>query len=89
MTSTASPATRRYAQLSRVHATAELLRQHRHGWTLETINREIGERLGEPCHVRTTRRDLVFLELLGLAERSGDRWRWRDPRPLMEAKITA
>ena len=88
--------TRRYGQLERVHATAELLRQFRFGCRLQFINWEVGERLGEKICERTTRRDLEFLELIGVveverSERTGKyapptRYRWAGSRPLMEGK---
>jgi hypothetical protein len=85
---------RRYTQLERVHATAELLRQFRFGCRLTFINQEIAERLGESHCERTTRRDLEFLELLGLIEvergesrgiiPAATRYHWAGKRSLIE-----
>ena len=87
--------TRRYGQLERVHATAELLRQFSFGCRLSFINQEISERLGERICERTTRRDLEFLERLGLIDidrppRNGNRmaqprYQWAGQRPLFES----
>ena len=58
-----------HEQLYRLFLTGELLRQFRFGLDAATIHAEMVERYGRPICQRTVRRDLEFLELVGLVRR--------------------
>lgn len=68
----------RYEQFERIVITAQVLQELRFGASIEEVNRDVSERMGiaQPCE-RTTRRDLDFLERLGLVEHfAPGRYRW-------------
>lgn len=77
MITTSQP--RLYGQVARIHATEEVLRQATFGWPLDTIHRKVAEATGETASIRTTQRDLRFLERLGRAEHVGH-GKWRAAR---------
>lgn len=89
----------RYSSLRRILTLAEILRQFRFGCRLEFLNRETSERTERPWNIRTTRRDLLFLESCGFIEARpipGDRrnvsWHWCDSLPMAKQppeRITA
>lgn len=79
----------RYRQLRRILTTSEILRQFRYGCRLEFLNRETSVRTEDNWHVRTTRRDLEFLESMGLVESQpaldgiGVTWHWIESAPTL------
>lgn len=72
---------RRFRQFARIFLIVELLAPLRRGATLVELNSDVSDELGRYCE-RTIRRDLSFLESLGVVEAvCGDgqvRYRWRD-----------
>ena len=76
----------RYRQLRRIFHLAEILRRYRWGCQTVYLNQELAEETGQPCHPRTTYRDLQFMESCGWIEVIGRgqerRWKWIDRKPL-------
>lgn len=68
---------RRYEQLTRIMLVIDLVAPLRHGATVAMMHPDVCQEYGQ-VSTRTVYRDLLVLEALGLLDREGDRFFWRD-----------
>ncbi len=67
----------RYEQITRIMLVIELVAPLHHGVTVAMMHPDVCQEYGQ-VSTRTVYRDLQFLESLGLLDREGNRFFWRD-----------
>lgn len=77
----------RYLYLERILRTAEVLRGWRFGGIIEEIAHRVSEQMGRKFCDRTTKRDLLFLQKMGVVYNDRGIWKYRGDESMFERAI--